>query len=668
MTIADVVFNLPLEKSFHYLIPSSLEQALQPGMRVIAPFGPREQTGIVLRRLAESPLAQLKAIRRVLDPEPVVTDERWALAEWVAKEYYCSLGEALFAMVPSALRMPKPAPSTDPSTPLPPGAAALALEPPLALTPLQQHVFTILTGMLDRSKAAFALLHGVTGSGKTELYLQAIHRVLQQGRSAMCLVPEIALTPQTIEWFQARFGSAVAVWHSRLTPRERSQAWANLAAGTRRIVVGTRSAVFAPLRQLGLIILDEEQEQSFKQQDAPRYHARDVACARAKLTGSLVLVGSATPSIESFYAASQPGGHLLNLPERIEGRPLPQVEVIDMREQLVNRRRMATFSGQLQRALEQAVERGDQVMLLLNRRGFARTAQCQTCAAVARCHRCSVPLVYHATEHRLVCHYCDYREPPPDICAECRKGSIRLRGAGTERVESELHRLFPVASIGRMDADTTRARHSHRAMYDAIKSQQIGVLVGTQMIAKGFDFPQVTLVGVVSADTSLNLPDFRAGERTFDLLTQMAGRAGRGQQPGRVLIQSYCPEHYAIQTASRQDYAEFYRQELAMRQRLMLPPFRRLIELTMRGSSQQQLQASADALAQALREQIKASGRAVALYGPAPHRIPRLRRSYQVCLLMKARRVEEMLEALRHTLQPGRKFRGLPVTVDVDPL
>ena len=684
--IAEVVFNLPLERSFHYLIPSALREAVQPGMRVVAPFGPRERIGFIIQVLTESPIRELKTIRRLIDPLPLIADERWELARWLSNYYCCSLGEALSAMVPATLRLKGGSPR-----PLEPGE-----EEPVYAQPAQSNIGPVLSVAQQRALRSIMaalespphppiLLHGVTGSGKTELYLQAIDHLLRQDRGAICLIPEIALTPQTIDRFCERFGEHVAVWHSRLSARQRAGEWQRLVSGTCRVVVGARSAVFAPVRRLGLVILDEEHEATYKQEDSPRYHAREVALARARLAGAAVLLGSATPSVESYYTATRGGGRLVTLPERVKGRPLPSVEIVDMREELIHRRRLSPFSDRLARALHQTVERGEQAMLLLNRRGFARVAQCQTCGAVVRCEHCAVPLVYHASRQALLCHYCNFQQAPEELCGQCRKGYLRFRGAGTERIESELHRLFPVASIARMDRDTTKHRQSHRQIYEAVKAQHVGLLVGTQMIAKGLDFPQVTLVGVVSADTALNLPDFRAGERTFDLLTQMAGRAGRGEHPGRVVIQTYCPNHYAIQAAGQHDYQRFYQEEIIMRRRLKLPPFVHLIELTLIGSSKQRVYESAQELATQLRRagrrhHLPAPARlaspneaagaqaGVTLLGPAPHRVPRFRRAYRMCLILKGRRVEPMVELLRRTLQPGRKFRGLPVIVDVDPL
>ena len=658
--IAEVVFNIPLERAFHYLVPEAAQEALRPGMRVAAPFGPRERVGLVVTLLERSPipLRRLKPVRRVLDPVPVIDGERWALAEWMAAYYFCSFGEALAAMVPAQVRLPAAAPA--PSLPVAGGGNGITL------TADQQQALGVIERALRAGRYRTILLNGVTGSGKTELYLRAIDEVLARGRSAICLIPEIALTPQTIDRFAQRFPGAVAVWHSRLRASERAAAWSRMLSGACRIVVGARSAVFAPLRDLGLLIVDEEHEPTYKQEGVPRYHAREVAKARGRLANALVILGTATPSVESYHAARHGGDRLVTLPERVAGRALPAVEIVDMRAELARRHRSGPLSGRLERALEQAVERGEQALLLLNRRGFARVAQCKTCGHVTRCARCSVPLIYHAGRRALLCHYCGYERPPEELCAQCRKGYIRFRGAGTERVESELHRLFPDAAIGRMDWDTTRRPESHRAFYEAMRDRRLGILVGTQMIAKGHDFPQVTLVGVVSADTALNLPDFRAGERTFDLLTQMAGRAGRGERPGRVLIQTFCPKHYAIQAAQRHDYRRFYDEEIRARRQLRLPPFVHLVELTLLGASADQVQQRASELAARLRRAGRA--RRLAVLGPAPHRVACLRRTYRVCIVLRHRAVAPMLEVLRQVLQPGRKFGGLPVLVDVDPV
>jgi len=661
--IVQVVFNLPIDRAFDYLVPDEWQGALRPGMRVLAPFGPRRLIGMAIRLKSTSRVTHPKPLLRRLDAQPVLQPDGLRLARWLADYYCCSLGQACASIVPTALRV---RPST--RAELDEEPMAWPQRPAPTLTPPQRRAFSQIESALKSSRHRTFLIHGVTGSGKTEVYLQAIALAMQHGRSAIVLVPEIALTPQTIDRFRERFGPEVVLWHSRLTARQRAMQWQRLAEGRSRIVVGTRSAVFAPLDRVGVIVLDEEHDPSYKQDQSPRYHAREVAMARAKEARAVVLLGSATPSVESYYAATTGRFRLLELPERVQGRPLPRVEIVDMREELAHHRRLAPLSTRLGLALRRVVDLKEQAILLLNRRGFARVAQCHGCGTVIRCPQCAVPLVYHASIQHLVCHYCQARQPVPETCPSCHRGSLRLRGSGTERIESELHRLFPVSGIGRMDTDTTRTRDSHRQLYDSIRTQQIDLLVGTQMVAKGFDLPQVTLVGVVSADTALNLPDFRAGERTFALLTQVAGRAGRGDRPGQVLIQTYCPQHYAIQAASRHDYQTFYRAEIHMRKRLKLPPFVHLVELTLQGRTQERVQAVAHALKAALHSALRRSRRRLVLLGPAPHRIARVRRTVRWCLVLKAPSVPPMLRVLRRVLGEGRRVQGLPVIVDVDPL
>ncbi len=666
--VAQVVFNLPINRAFDYAIPDAMRSRVQPGMRVVAPFGHRRLVGMVVRLQSRSRLRRrLKTLLRVLDAAPVLPPEGFELARWIADYYYCSLGEACASIVPSALRIRPPrAAAPARMEPALPAVPARAEEPPLQLTEPQQAAWNRMAADLSAGRHETFLVHGVTGSGKTELYLRAVDLSLSQGKAAVVLVPEIALTPQTIDRFRQRFGEAVALWHSRVTARQRAQTWQELLEGRRRVVVGTRSAVFAPVAPLGVIILDEEHDPSYKQDDVPRYHARDVARERARRAGAPLILGSATPSIESYFEAVSGRAQLLELPERVAGRPLPAIELIDMREELGARHRLLPLSRRLQRALERVVQSNEQAILLLNRRGFARTLMCPVCGTVVRCAQCDVPMVYHAQSSRVRCHYCNAHQPPPETCPACHKGYVRFRGAGTERIESELHRLFPASGIGRMDRDTTTGRDSHRQLYEAIKTHQVDLMVGTQMVAKGWDLPQVTVVGVISADTALNLPDFRAGERTFDLLTQVAGRAGRGERPGQVFIQTYCPTHYAIQAAARHDYRGFFQAELQMRQRLQLPPAAHLVELTVQGSTAARVQAAAEALAEALRKAIGRRG--IVLLGPSPHRIARVRRLTRWHVILRAAKVPPIVEAVRKVLGQSRQFKGLPVLVDVDPL
>ena len=414
------------------------------------------------------------------------------------------------------------------------------------------------------------LLHGVTGSGKTEVYMQAIARVLEQGRSAIVLVPEIALTEQLVQRFAARFASRLAVLHSGLSGGERFDEWRRLARGDVRIAIGTRSAVFAPAPDLGLIVVDEEHDTSYKQEEAPRYNARDVAIVRAGQSRATVVLGSATPAVESFHNSRQGKYRLVSLPRRIDDRSLPAITLVDQRRHGAPEERIV--SGPLRQAIAACLERREQSLILINRRGFAAYLQCRDCGTVSYCDHCSVALTYHRGRHRLRCHYCGFSQTVPTLCTTCESTALRPQGLGTQQVESVLSGLFPAAHLARMDRDTTRAKGAHQRILRALGSGDIDILVGTQMIAKGHDYPNITLVGVVSADASLSIPDFRAPERLFQLLTQVAGRAGRGEGTGQVLMQTYRPEHESLAFACRHDFAGFFEHETGRRRELMYPP------------------------------------------------------------------------------------------------
>lgn len=455
---------------------------------------------------------------------------------------------------------------------------------PLPLTAEQQSVYERIVRQLDMRKQGAYLLHGVTGSGKTEVYLQTIQRCIDQNRQAIVLVPEISLTPQMVERFKGRFGDQVAVMHSRLSGGERYDEWRKIREGRVKVAIGARSAVFAPFRELGLIIMDEEHETSYKQEETPKYHARDVAVRRAHQHGAVVILGSATPSLESYYAARSQSNDefaplLLEMSTRALGNTLPEVHIMDMREELRAGNR-SMFSRELHDGIAERLKRKEQTVLLLNRRGHSTFVMCRSCGYVAGCPDCDISLTYHQRSNNLRCHYCGYSEHVPQTCPECGSEHIRYFGTGTQRVEEELAKLFPGIRVIRMDVDTTTEKNAHEKLLKQFGEKKADVLLGTQMVAKGLDFPDVTLVGVITADSALNLPDFRAAEKTFQLLTQVAGRAGRHQLPGEVFVQSYTPEHYSVVHASRHDYASFVREELKHRRNLHYPPYCRLILVT----------------------------------------------------------------------------------------
>ncbi len=461
--------------------------------------------------------------------------------------------------------------------------AAPAREKHLVLNPDQQRALRAILEAMNARRHQTILIHGVTGSGKTEVYIQAIQEVIHFGRQAIVLVPEISLTPQTVERFRQRFG-AVAVLHSHLSDAERHWHWQRIAEGAVSVVVGARSAIFAPTPNLGLIVLDEEHESSFKQESVPRYHARDVAIARAAAEGIPLVLGSATPSLESWHRAQTGAYALVEMPRRVLDRPMPAVGTIDLRgQQARGSLSRGAISRQMHVAVAAALDEGGQVILLLNRRGFSTHIQCPACGHVVRCPECDIALTHHRTEETALCHYCDYEVPAPRTCPACGFAGIRYSGLGTQRLEAEVRTRFPNVLALRMDTDTMQAHGSHERALSAFRSGKVRILLGTQMIAKGLDFPNVTLVGVINADTALHLPDFRAAERTFHLVTQVAGRTGRGPKGGRVLVQTFSPDHPAILAAVRHDYAAFAAGELPMRRMLRYPPFASMIRLVVRG-------------------------------------------------------------------------------------
>lgn len=555
---------------------------------------------------------------------------------------------------------------------------------PLALTQEQQVVYRSIVHKLDEREHGVFLLHGVTGSGKTEIYLQTIQRCLEQERQAIVLVPEISLTPQMVERFKARFGDRVAVMHSRLSDGERYDEWRKIREGRASVVVGARSAVFAPFDRLGLIIMDEEHETSYKQEETPKYHARDVAIHRASLTGAAVILGSATPSLESYHAAkSQAQDHfapqLLEMPSRALGNRLPEVQIVDMREELREGNR-SMFSRSLHAAITTRLERGEQTVLLLNRRGYSTFVMCRSCGYVAGCPECDISLTYHQKSNNLRCHYCGYAAQAPEVCPDCGSEHIRYFGTGTQRVEEELAKLFPGIRVIRMDVDTTTEKGSHEKLLKQFRDKKGDVLLGTQMVAKGLDFPDVTLVGVITADSALNLPDFRAAEKTFQLLTQVAGRAGRHQLPGEVVIQSYTPEHYSIIHASSHDYLSFVKDELKHRKALHYPPYCRLILVTLSHEQLPLLVRMAENFAAAIKSESDRRGwfgsldrfdaSALDILGPVASPIPRLKNRYRFQCMIKWRGTMDAVSLVRlvaEKLQDSARDSKLQISIDVDP-
>jgi len=534
-------------------------------------------------------------------------------------------------------------------------------------TPAQKSALEAIITSVDERKFLPMLLHGVTGSGKTAVYLSAMQSVLAKGRSAILLVPEIGLTPAMAADLQQIFGDEVAILHSALSDDERAEQWKRIRSGESHIVVGTRSAVFAPISDLALIVVDEEHDHSYKQEEMPRYHARDVAVMRAKMCNAAVVLGSATPSLETYHNGVRGKYRLLELPGRIEKRPLPEVEILDMREEFHRTKKDEVLSRKLVEEIGERLSRHEQVMVLLNRRGYSAFVLCRECGESVHCKNCAISMTYHKREHRLVCHYCGYTRPAPKTCPKCGSEFVQYLGTGSEKLEHLLHGMFPQARISRLDRDTVRGRDDFERMLTALHAGEIDLLVGTQMIAKGHDVANVTLVGVVASDAALSFPDFRAAERTFQLLTQVAGRAGRGDMPGKVVLQTFFPDHYAIQLAAAHDYRGFYEKEIRFRSWMHYPPFSAVSNVLVRSPKLEEALAWSGALGKWF-ESTRLQG--VRVMGPAAAAIVRLKTEYRYHFLLKSASRERMNAVLRAMLEHAdtQKIPRKHVVVDVDAL
>jgi primosomal protein N' (replication factor Y) len=541
-------------------------------------------------------------------------------------------------------------------------------EPLPTLNADQQQVHAELSRAIDQGGFQPFLLHGVTGSGKTEVYLRAIAQCVAGGREALVLVPEISLTPQTIARFQGRF-RRLAVLHSHLSEGERGAHWRRIVAGQVEVIVGARSAIFAPTRRLGLIIVDEEHETSFKQETTPRYHARDLAVLRARLEGIPVVLGSATPSLESWLNAQQGRYRLLSLPRRVLDRPMPSVHLVDLRHEPASPGPYQAISPSLERAMRQALDRGGQVILLLNRRGYATCLLCPRCGEVVRCRFCDVALTHHRDRNLLLCHYCGYEQEPPALCPHCGLRQIRFLGLGTQKLEAELAAKFPGVAAVRVDSDSMRRAGAHARAFEAFRRGEVRILFGTQMIAKGLDFPNVTLVGVILADLALHIPDFRSAERTFQLLAQVAGRTGRGAAGGSVIIQTFNPEQPCISLAARHDFPAFAEIELRYRRQLNYPPFARLVRIVVRGWEREPVRVAAERLAQAFRDCRDSLGlqASVDLLGPAEPPLARLHGYHRYHFQLRSRSSKHLHDLLRRVLPAARLRAEVELAVDVDP-
>lgn len=662
MTFASVVpetRSLLPRDTYTYEVPVELDAVALPGTRVQIPFGKRSIMGYVVARHDSAEHDDLRAIEALVDAEPLLPVQHVELSRWIAARYCAPLAEVIHAMVPKGVRARPSTRRRGPRTTSRVMQAAHeprdAVAPP-ELTAAQAAAAAPLLDAIERRAHRRLLLHGVTGSGKTEVYLQVIARALAAGRGAIVLVPEIALTPQMIQHFAGRFPGRVTVVHSALTDAERAAEWRRIRAGEVDVVIGSRSAVFAPVQPLGVVVVDEEDASAYKQDRVPRYHAVDVALELGRLCDAPVVLGSATPRVETFFRAHTGDLELASLPQRITGRTLPAIEVVDLREELRAGNR-SPLSLTLERAMAAAHAEGGQSILFLNRRGSATVVVCRTCGAAVTCRHCSVALVHHADRGRCDCHYCGLSVALPDACPACGSPAIRGLGMGTERLQREVHARFPALRLLRMDRDTTQSRDAYFEIYERFRNHEADCLIGTQMVAKGWDLGNVRLVGIVNADTSLHFPDYRSGEVTFSLLTQVAGRAGRGDEPARVILQTYSPDHYAVRHATTHDYLGFAHDEIRIRRALRFPPYARLCVCTFTHKEDATCEAAARQEVERLSDTLADTG-GLDVLGPTPAFLHRLRGQYRWQLTLRGAEIERAFSQLP---------RGRGWSIDVDP-
>ncbi|MBI4412720.1 MAG: primosomal protein N' [Deltaproteobacteria bacterium] len=672
MDYAEIVFPVPLAHSFTYEV--SPATPLKRGFLVEVPFGRRRAIGVVAEIHQNKPERPTRKVETPLHSEAVVPEFFWEWLGWVSRYYLTPIGEVLASALPSKFFKLRSAKQRPPSIRSSPFAKHWLTEKEIQLNQDQKGILSSLVEQVDKNRFFPSLLFGVTGSGKTEIYLKLLQQVVLKGRSAIFLVPEIGLTPQIVGRFRQVFGEKLALTHSGLTENQRLHEWKRCRDGSARVIVGTRSALFSPFADCGLIVIDEEHDSSYKQEEGFRYHARDLALMRGKIQNSVVLMGSATPSLESFYNARSGKYHLYTLRERAGDAVMPKIRLVDMAAFKRQTKSVLSLCDELHQAIAETLKRKEQVLILINRRGFANSFFCLACEKAFLCPNCSVNLTCHRASKSLLCHYCGYEMGIPQSCPSCASREVTLLGLGTETVEEEIKTWFPKARVARLDRDSAQKKGYLLQTLERLKEGKIDILVGTQMIAKGHDIPGVTLVGVLGIDVGLGLPDFRSAERSYQLLTQVSGRAGRGSAPGRVIVQTFAPNHYSIQCACRGDFEGFFEQELSFRRETGYPPVTRLIQFRFSGTNEKRLADFMRRLGSYLEASMKVhsgplAGGPAAL-GPAKAPIEKIRGRFRWQILLKGATINEVQKGA--SLLASSVERSLPAgvkwAVDVDPL
>lgn len=726
---AEIILNseaIEIDRPFTYKVPLDMEEKVKVGQIVKVPFGVRSKPveGFILGLKAEEMKVsfKMKNILSVENKEPVITEDDLKLINFLREEYLCKYIDAIRLLIPVGILKGAKSKSRNVIVFIDDNLekiknkdgyieiidfikrntgkytkTELSKEHGFSiykLNKLMEHglikseeeiVFryntreynkdvqknlTVEQSMaikeIEESEENLILLKGVTGSGKTEVYMRIVEKTLEEGKSAIVLVPEIALTPQMIERFKGRFGSNVALFHSKLSDGERFDEWYRVKEGKASLIIGARSAIFLPAKNLGLIIIDEEHENTYKSDQNPKYQTKEVAEYIAKLKGCKVILGSATPTIESYYRAISGEMKLVELNHRVDNKPMPKMMLVDMREELRSGNK-SLFSRRLYASMKEKLEKGEQIILFLNRRGFSTFVSCRSCGYVFHCEDCDISMTYHKNGF-LVCHYCGKTKKQPNLCPKCGSKYVKFFGAGTERVEEEVRRYFKNARILRMDVDTTRAKDSHEKIYNAFKAREADILIGTQMVSKGLDFPNVTLVGILAADMSLNLPDYRAAERSFQIITQVAGRAGRGDKEGEVIVQTYTPEHYSLQYAKKYDYENFYEKEFTIRAMMGYPPFGRILLINGSGKNEDELRKQMIYLGEKVKEKAEEFG-GLEVLGPTPCIIYRIKENYRWQIIIKGEFSSKFSKSIKDILydKANNVYNDIRVSMDINP-